>query len=387
MKRLSILGSTGSIGTQTIDVIGSRPGEFRVVALAAGRNVSRLLDQTVALRPELVVVSDEAQARELASRLPAGTRIAFGRDGLIEAARHPEAELVVCGLVGAVGIEPAYAAVDAGKDVALANKEALVAAGAFIMARASITGAAILPVDSEHNALHQCLRGELTNEVKALWLTASGGPFRGWDRDAISRATPGQALRHPTWVMGSKVTIDSATLMNKGLEVIEARWLFGVRPDRIRVVVHPESVVHSLVEFVDGSFKAQLGITDMRHPIQYALTYPRRLASSLLKPFDLVAAGPLRFEAPDPENFPCLGLAVEALRRGGAAPAVVNAANEVAVAAFLEHRAGFLDIPATIRGALDRHADASSATLDDILAADRLARKTAADLLVSGVKS
>jgi len=386
MKRLTILGSTGSIGTSTIDVIASRPGEFRVVALAAGRNVARLVAQARALAPELVAVADEADARACASQLPAATRVVCGRDGLVEAARYPEADLVVCGLVGAVGIEPTYAAVDAGKDVALANKEALVAAGEFVMARAAATGALILPVDSEHNALHQCLRGENPDEIKALWLTASGGPFRGWSREALASATPEQALLHPTWVMGRKITIDSATLMNKGLEVIEARWLFGVGPDRIRVVVHPGSVVHSLVEFADGSFKAQLGATDMRHPIQYALTYPRRL-SSALKPFDLVAAGPLRFEAPDIERFPCLALAYEALQCGGAAPAVANAANEVAVAAFLAGRAGFLDIPAAIRGALDRHRDAPAATLEDILAADRLARKTAADILASGVNS
>jgi 1-deoxy-D-xylulose-5-phosphate reductoisomerase len=386
MKRLTILGSTGSIGTQTIDVIASRPGEFRVVALAAGRNVTRLAEQARALRPELVVVSDEAAARALTPELPAGTRVAFGPDGLVEAARHPEAELVVCGLVGALGIEPAYAAVDAGKNIALANKEALVAAGEFVMARARATGALVLPVDSEHNALHQCLRGEDPAELKALWLTASGGPFRGWSEERLAPATPEQALRHPKWVMGKKVTIDSATLMNKGLEVIEARWLFDLRPERIRVVVHPESVVHSLAEFVDGSFKAQLGVTDMRHPIQYALTYPRRLPSTLA-PFDLVAAGPLHFEAPDPESFPCLALAYEALARGGAAPAVLNAANEIAVEAFLAHRVGFLDIPATIRATLSRHGDAKAATLDDILAADRLARKTAADLLASGVKS
>lgn len=386
MKRLTILGSTGSIGTQAIDVIASRPGEFRVVALAAGRNVTRLAEQAQALRPELVVVSDEDAARRVTSGLPAGTRVAFGRDGLIEAARHPEAELVLCGLVGALGIEPAYAAVDAGKDIALANKEALVAAGEFVVARARETGALILPVDSEHNALHQCLRGENPAEIKTLWLTASGGPFLGFSREALALATPEQALKHPTWVMGPKVTIDSATLMNKGLEVIEARWLFDVGPERIRVVVHPGSVVHSLVEFVDGSFKAQLGVTDMRHPIQYALTYPKRVPSTLM-PFDLVAAGPLQFAAPDTERFPCLPLAYEALARGGAAPAVVNAANEVAVAAFLAGRAGFLDIPATIRGALDRHGEAAAATLDDILSADRLARKTAADLLASGVKS
>jgi 1-deoxy-D-xylulose-5-phosphate reductoisomerase len=386
MKHLAILGSTGSIGMSTIDVIASRPDAFRVVALAAGRNVSRLESQALALRPELVVVADPDQAKALASRLPSSTRVVHGRDGLIQAARHPEADLVVCGLVGAAGIEPAYAAVDAGKDVALANKEALVAAGAFIIARARATHATILPVDSEHNALHQCLRGESIDEIEALWLTASGGPFREWPREALAQATPEQALRHPTWVMGPKVTIDSATLMNKGLEVIEARWLFDVGPDRIRVVIHPESIVHSLVEFVDGSYKAQLSASDMRHPIQYALTYPRRLPASW-KPFDLVAAGSLHFEAPDPDRFPCLGLAVHALRLGGAAPAVANAANEVAVSAFLEHRAGFLDIPATLRAALDRHADAPAATLDDILAADRLARKTATDLLVSGVKS
>jgi 1-deoxy-D-xylulose-5-phosphate reductoisomerase len=386
MKRLSLLGSTGSIGTQAIDVIASRPGEFRVVALAAGKNVPHLVAQAQALRPELVAVAKESDARAVASRLPASTRVVFGRDGLIEAARHPEADLVVCGLVGAVGIEPTYAAVDAGKDVALANKEALVAAGTFVLARAKATGAQILPVDSEHNALHQCLRGENADEIRRLWLTASGGPFLGWSREALAAATPEEALRHPTWVMGPKITIDSATLMNKGLEVIEARFLFDVGADRIRVVVHAGSVVHSLVEFVDGSFKAQLGATDMRHPIQYALTYPRRRESSLA-PFDLLAAAPIRFEAPDTDRFPCLALAYEALALGGAAPAVLNAANEVAVAAFLDRRVGFLDIPATIRGALDRHAGAPAATLDDILAADRLARKTAADLLASGVQS
>ncbi len=386
MKRLSILGSTGSIGTSTIDVVGSRPGDFQVVALAAGRNTGRLAEQARALRPRLVVVADEATAQAIDGMLPAGTRVASGRDGLIAAARLEEVDLVVCGLVGAVGIEPAFAAVDAGKSVALANKESLVAAGAFVMPRAAETGALILPVDSEHNALHQCLRGESASEIKTLWLTASGGPFRGFSRDAMAAATPEQALRHPTWVMGPKVTIDSATLMNKGLEVIEARWLFGVPGERIRVVVHPGSVVHSLVEFADGSFKAQLGVTDMRHPIQYALTYPERLPSALPS-FDLVASGPLRFEDLDTDLFPCVGLAYEALAAAGAAPAVLNAANEVAVAAFLDRRAGFLDIPAAIRGALDRHAGAAASTLDDVLAADRAARKTAADLLASGVQS
>ncbi len=386
MKTLSILGSTGSIGTATLDVVASRPGEFRVAALAGGRNLDRLAAQATALRPKIVAVEREDDAKALGARVPAGTRILFGRDGLIAAAACPEADLVVCGLSGALGIEPAYAAVDAGKPVALANKEALVAAGAFVMARAAETGAAIIPVDSEHNAIHQCLRGETASEIRALWLTASGGPFRGLDRAALAAVTPEAALRHPTWVMGRKITIDSATLMNKGLEVIEAHWLFGLPGDRIHVVVHPKSVVHSMVELVDGSFKAQLGVTDMRHPIQYALTYPERLPSALPR-FDLVAAGALEFAPPDPERFPCLPLAYEALAAGGAAPAVLNAANEVAVAAFLEGRAGFFDIPAAIRAALARHAGERSSSLSDILAADRLARRTAANVLASGVQS
>jgi 1-deoxy-D-xylulose-5-phosphate reductoisomerase len=386
MKTLTILGSTGSIGTSTIDVIAQHPGEFRVVALAAGRNVELLVEQAGTLKPELVAVLDEADARAIASRLPSGTRVVFGRDGLAACARHPQAQLVVSALVGAVGIEPTYAAVDAGKDVALANKEALVAAGAFVIARAAETCASIIPVDSEHNAIHQCLRGESSGEIRRLWLTASGGPFLNRTKEAMAAATPAEALRHPTWSMGPKVTIDSATLMNKGLEVIEARWLFGLTADRIRVVVHPGSVVHSLVEFVDGSFKAQLGVTDMRHPIQYALTYPRRVPAAL-PPFDLVAASPLRFEEPDTKKFPCLALAYEALASGGAAPAVANAANEVAVSMFLAGRAGFLDIPAAIRAALARHRDAPADTLDDILAADRLARQTAAEFLASGVQS
>ena len=386
MKSLAILGSTGSIGSSTVDVIASLKGQFRVVALAAGRNATLLAAQAQALKPELVAVEREIDAKRLAATVPAGTRVVYGRDGLLAAARHAEAELVVCGLSGALGIEPTYAAVDAGKDVAIANKEALVAAGRFVIARAAETGASILPVDSEHNALHQCLRGENPQEIKALWLTASGGPFLGLSREALAGVTPEAALKHPTWVMGRKITIDSATLMNKGLEVIEAHWLFGVPADRIKVVVHTKSVVHSLVEFADGSFKAQLGVTDMRHPIQYALTFPTRRPSTL-PPFDLVAAGPLQFELPDTEKFPCLKLAYEALERGGAAPAVLNAANEIAVAAFLERRAGFFDIPATIRAALERHQDAPANSLADILAADSAARKTAAGLLASGVQS
>ncbi|HZN54684.1 MAG TPA: 1-deoxy-D-xylulose-5-phosphate reductoisomerase [Candidatus Polarisedimenticolaceae bacterium] len=385
MKRLSLLGSTGSIGRSTLDVVDAHPDELRVAALAGGRNVERLASQAAKHRPELVAVADEAAGRALAQRVPKGTRVVHGRDGLIEAARLAGADMVVCGLVGAVGIEPTYAAVDAGKDIALANKEALVAAGAFVIRRAAETGAAILPVDSEHNALHQCLRGEDPAEVAAIWLTASGGPFRTWSREAMAAATPEQALAHPTWTMGRKITIDSATLMNKGLEVIEARWLFGVGPDRIRVVVHPGSVVHALVELVDGSWKAQLGAADMRHPIQYALTYPRRLPAPVAR-FDPARVAPLAFEPVDADRFPCVGLAYEALEHGGAAPAVLNAANEVAVEAFLAGRAGFFDIPAAVRAALDRHAGLPAGTLDDILAADRLARASASEALAIGVK-
>ena len=386
MKRIAILGSTGSIGTSTLDVIASRRGAFEVVALAAGTSVDRLVAQAREFGPSLVAVAGEAEARAARGALPPSVRVVHGRDGLVEVARHPDADLVVSALVGAVGIEPTYAAVDAGTDVALANKEALVAAGALVTSRARETGASILPVDSEHNAIHQCLRGEALEDLRAIWLTASGGPFRTWTREAMAEVTPEQALRHPTWVMGPKVTIDSATLMNKGLEVIEARWLFGVDGERIRVVIHPKSVVHSLVEMVDGSFKAQLGVTDMRHPIQYALTWPRREASHL-PPFDLLAAGPLAFEPPDPERFPCLPLAYEALAAGGAAPAVLNAANEVAVRAFLEGRGRLHDIPAAVRAALDRHAGAPSGTVQAVLDADRLARETAGHFLACGVKS
>jgi len=385
VKRLSLLGSTGSIGRQALEVVAERRSELSVVALAARDSVERLAEQVAAFSPELVVVATEAAARALADRVPRFTRVLHGADGLAEAARHPAADMVVNGLVGAAGVLPTYAAVDAGKDVALANKEALVVGGAFIVPRARETGAAILPVDSEHGAIHQCLRGEDPSEVRALWLTASGGPFRTWTKDALAEATPEQALRHPNWSMGPKITIDSATLMNKGLEIIEARWLFDVGPDRIRVVVHPESVVHSLVEMKDGSFKAQLSAPDMRQPIRYALSWPARAAAP--SNLDLATLGALRFEAADPERFPCLALAHEALVRGGAAPAVLNAANEVAVGLFLSSRARFYDIPAAVRRALDREGDASAASLSDLLAADLRAREAVLQFLTAGAPS
>jgi len=376
MKRLAVLGSTGSIGTSTLRVAAEFPERFRVVALAAGGNVERLAAQVRELRPALVAVRDAQVEAELRRRVAASSRIVHGPAGLLEVGACAEADLVVAGLVGALGLAPVQAALERGCDVALANKEALVVAGAHLTALARRSGARILPVDSEHNALHQCLRGEAIDEVRHLWLTASGGPFRELSREALERVTPAQALAHPTWKMGPKVTVDSATLMNKGLEVIEAHWLFGVAAERIRVVVHPQSVVHSMVEFVDGSFKAQLGVTDMRHPIQYALSWPERWPATL-PAFDPVAAGPLVFAEPDRERFPCLDLAYAALRAGGAAPAVLNAANEVAVQAFLDGAARFPDIPAVIADALERHADEPAGSLPELLEADARARRAA----------
>ena len=385
MKRLAILGSTGSIGTSTLDLVASMPDRFAVASLAAGRNIDLLEQQARRFAPHLVAVADGEIAAELGRRLDGSTRIVHGRQGLVEVATDPTADLVVSALVGAVGLAPTCAAIEAGRDVALANKETLVVAGEHIVSGAAASGSRILPVDSEHNALHQCLRGEKLEEVRRLWLTASGGPFRGHSAEALSRVSPAEALRHPTWKMGPKVTVDSATLMNKGLEVIEARWLFGLGGERIRVVVHPQSVVHSMVEFVDGSFKAQLGITDMRHPIQYALTWPDRREATL-PPFDPVAAGPLEFLPPDEQRFPCLGLAYRALAAGGAAPAVLNAANEVAAQAFLDGRAGFCDIPAIIATSLDRHAAEPASSLADLVEADRRTRETAERLLVEGAR-
>jgi 1-deoxy-D-xylulose-5-phosphate reductoisomerase len=386
LKRLAILGSTGSIGRSTLDVVRYHADRFGVVSLAAGANIDLLEEQAREFHPETVAVGTAEAAGELEARLGGLCRVLHGPEGRVAVATHAAADMLVSGLVGAVGLEPTYAALGLGRDVALANKETLVVAGEQMTRRAEETGARILPVDSEHNALHQCLRGEAAAEVRRLWLTASGGPFRTHSREALEQVTVEEALNHPTWKMGPKITIDSATLMNKGLEVIEARWLFGLGPDRIRVVVHPQSVVHSMVEFVDGSFKAQLGVTDMRHPIQYALSWPERLPASL-PPFDPVAAGPLRFEPPDTERFPCLALAFKALDTGGAAPAVLNAANEVAVQAFLANRVAFTKIPAVIEATLERHGGDEARGLDELYAADRRARRSAEQILEMGVRS
>ncbi len=386
MKGIVILGSTGSVGTSTLDVVASFPDRFRVVALGARRDAARVEEQVRRFEPELVAMADPGAAEELRRRIGGRCRIVHGPDALAEAAVHGGADMVVCAVVGAAGLRSTWAAVDAGRDVALANKESLVVGGALLTARAAATGARILPVDSEHNALHQCLRGESVPEVRRLWLTGSGGPFRTRPLESLKGATPAEALRHPTWRMGPKITVDSATLMNKGLEVIEAHWLFGLPPEKIRVVIHPKSVVHSMVEFVDGSFKAQLGVTDMRHPIQYALSWPERWPAAL-PPFDPVAAGPLEFEAPDTERFPCLPLAYRALESGGAAAAVLNASNEVAVEAFLDGRLAFLDIPVVIRETLDRHENDPAANLEELVGVDASARAAAAAAVSERIRS
>ena len=376
-KGISILGSTGSIGCNTLRVVESFSDEFRVVALGAGRNVEKLAEQVARHLPELVSVETEETARELRTALFQKDidlpRIVVGTEGLIDVATHLEADCVVSATVGAVGFVPTLRALEAGKRVALANKETLVMAGELMTRAASASGAELLPVDSEHNALHQCLRGEKRNEVRRLILTASGGPFRTRRREEMEAATVAEAMRHPTWNMGAKITIDSATLMNKGLEVIEARWLFGFEADEISIVVHPESVVHSMIELVDGSIIAQMGVTDMRHAIQYALTYPERHPCAL-PPLDLTKLSALHFEEPDVERFPAIALAYRALRTGGTLPAAMNAANEVAVEAFINGRISLNDIPRIIEQVMNEHETEAVTDLDVVLKTDHAAR-------------
>jgi 1-deoxy-D-xylulose-5-phosphate reductoisomerase len=384
MKRIAILGSTGSIGCSALAVVDAHPERLDVVALAAGENAARLADQVVRYRPSLAAVATDAALDELSALLPAHDRpaLASGRDGLLAAATHPDADLVLCASSGTAALEAVLAAIDAGTTIALANKEVLVMAGALMMNAARRRGVAVLPVDSEHNAIHQCLHGRPAHELRRLILTASGGPFRSLDRDALARVTPADALRHPTWQMGRKITIDSATLMNKGLEVIEAHWLFGVPPRQIDVLVHPQSIVHSMVELIDGSVIAQLGVTDMRLPIQYACSYPDRWESPLA-PLDLARLGTLEFHPPDRDRFPCLDLAYRALDHGGAWPVVLNAANEMAVEAFAAGRVPFAAIPAVIARAMDdadRHVGPPE-TLEDVRAIDQWARGFSAETL------
>jgi 1-deoxy-D-xylulose-5-phosphate reductoisomerase len=382
MKTLAILGSTGSIGRQTLQVVESMPEKCRVVALAAGANLEGLAGQIARHRPQLVSVADAAKAVELRERLRqtangAGLpEIMHGREGLLSVATHPEADTVVSAAVGVVGLEATYAAVQAGKRVALSNKEVLVAAGELVMAAAKAKGVELLPVDSEHNAIHQCLRAGRASEVRRLILTASGGPFRRTPIAQMAQATPEQALAHPNWRMGRRISIDSATLVNKGFEVIEARWLFGVEPEQIEVVIHPQSTIHSMVEYVDGSILAQLGPTDMRMPIRYALTYPEREGSNGVE-LNWDALRRLDFEKVPPRKFPCLRLARRALEEGGAQTCALNAADEIAVEAFLERRLPFSGIARVIEGVLDAMPEVALGSIDDVLAADGEARRLA----------
>ena len=372
MRRIAILGSTGSIGVSALAVAAAHPERIDVVGLAAGTNTSRLAAQVEHHRPRVISVAADGGLAAVRAGVSASARAgiehaAAGAEGLLAVATHPAADLVLCATTGTTALDAVFAAIEAGKTIALANKEVLVMAGGLVMAAARRRGVAVLPVDSEHNAIHQCLHGRPPAEVRRLLLTASGGPFRGWSAERLDGVRPADALAHPTWRMGRKITVDSATLMNKGLEVIEARWLFGTPADRIDVVVHPQSVVHSLVELCDGSVIAQMGVTDMRLPIQYAFSYPDRW-DSRLPPLDLAACGRLEFSPPDLDRFPCLALAYRALRGGPALPVALNAANEVAVEAFLAERLAFTAIPDVIAGALDdaEAAPADPMTLEDV---------------------
>jgi len=381
MKGLSILGSTGSIGTNVLRVVDAFPGRFEVVGLSAGGNVEVLAEQVARHRPKVVSVAD-AGALERLSRLVdlSGRRVATGREGMVEVATREEARMVVASAVGAVGLVPTYRALEAGKDVALANKETLVMAGELMLARARETGARLLPIDSEHCALHECLDGRKPDHVRRLVLTASGGPFRDRSHESFSRITREEALAHPTWRMGPKITIDSATLMNKGLEVIEAHWLFGMPAAKIDVLIHPQSVIHSMVELVDGTVLAQLGVTDMRMPIQYALSYPEKWEAAI-PGMDFTRAMRLDFAPPDRAKFPCLSLACRALEQGGTAPAALNAANEEAVAAFLDGTVPFPAIPELIEEVLEAEPRTAASSLDAVLESDRRARERARQAL------
>jgi 1-deoxy-D-xylulose-5-phosphate reductoisomerase len=385
LKRLAILGSTGSIGQSTLSIVEQFPERFSVAALAAGRNVDEAFQQAMRWRPQVISLATEELAGQLSARLHqagvSGIEVVHGTEGTIACSTLPEADFVVSAIVGVSGLEATHAAILAGKPVGLANKECMVAAGEILTAAARQRKVPILPIDSEHNAVHQCLRVGTHSEVKTIWLTASGGPFRQLPLDQFAGITPEQALKHPTWVMGRRITIDSATMLNKGLEVIEACRLFDVAPSQVRVTIHPQSTVHSLVEFVDGSILAQISVTDMRLPILYALAYPERPHSALT--FDVAALKHLDFEQPDFARFPCLRLAFEAAEKGGTHCIALNAADEIAVAAFLERRIPFTGIPRTIERVLAATPEAHPTTIAEVLAADREARERARANLVA----
>jgi 1-deoxy-D-xylulose-5-phosphate reductoisomerase len=383
LKRLAILGSTGSIGQSTLSIVESYPDRYSVTSLAAGRNLQAAYEQVLRWRPRLVSLATEELAAQLASRLReagiTGVEVLWGTPGSVACATHPDVDFVVSAIVGVAGLEATHAAILAGKPIGLANKECMVAAGEILTAAARERNVPLLPIDSEHNAVHQCMRVGTSAEVKQVWLTASGGPFRQLPLADFASITPAQALKHPTWVMGQRITIDSATMLNKGLEVIEACRLFDLPPSQVRVTVHPQSTVHSLVEYVDGSILAQISVTDMRLPILYALAYPERPASSLT--FDLAALSHLDFQQPDFERFPCLRLAYEAAEIGGAHCIALNAADEIAVDAFLAQKIPFLGIPRTIEEVLERTPDTHPETIAGVLEADSQARERAREVI------
>ncbi len=377
MKKISILGSTGSIGQSTLSVVAKFPDRFQVAALAAGNNVDLLVKQVRAFRPAIVSVVSPSSAESLKKACcDLNVRIVSGVEGMIQAAAVEEADITVSAIVGTAGLVPTMAAIRAGKTIALANKEVLVTAGELVINECRSRGVKLLPVDSEHSAIFQCLQAGENGDVRNLILTASGGPFRTYSKKELATVTPGQALKHPNWSMGKKITIDSATLMNKGLEVIEARWLFGITPDRIKVLVHPQSIVHSMVEYADGAVVAQLGMPDMKGPIAYALSYPERLPD-VSPALDLASVRSLTFEEPDLERFPCLAYAFDALAAGGSMPAVLSAANEVAVKHFLAERIGYNDIARVIRETMEMHTPVPVRTVEDALKADLWARQEA----------
>lgn len=382
-KKISLLGSTGSIGRQSLDIAQAHKDVIQVVALAAGGgNLDLFADQIKQFQPALVSVPGDAERKALKEKLGASkVQIEIGSQGLEAVAAESGADTVVTGVVGFLGLKPTARAIEKGKTIALANKETLVAAGSAVMPMVEKYGAKIVPVDSEHSAIFQSLSGHTKNDVDAIWLTASGGPFRTWTKEQIHDATKGDALKHPNWNMGQKITIDSATLMNKGLEIVEARWLFDITADKIRVVVHPQSILHSAVEFVDGSIVGQMGQPDMRLPIHYALFHPERVHSERVPRLDLTTLSQLTFEEPDTERFPCLGIAKKVAAEDSTTACVMNAANEIVVAAFLNDRIAFRDIPRLIEQVLEKHKPISKPGLDDILEADRWARQEADNLL------
>lgn len=382
MKNIAILGSTGSIGTQALDVVRANPDLYRVNAISAQQNADLLIAQALEFNPKLVVIVDERQYQKVKTALP-HCQVSCGLSALEELATWPDTELLLTAVVGAVGLKPTLAAIQSGKDIALANKETLVIAGELVMDLARQKGVKIIPVDSEHSAIFQCLVGERNDAVEKIILTASGGPFRGKDKKFLQHVDKEAALKHPNWSMGAKITIDSASLMNKGLEAIEAKWLFDVEVEQLEVVVHPQSIIHSLVQFKDGSIKAQMGLPDMKLPIHYALAYPERLSNNFRR-FDFMDYASLTFEKPDMLAFPNLGLALQALQIGGNAPAVLNAANEVVVEAFLQDQIGFLQMSDIIANCMQKVEQLKSPSLDEYLESDKLSRILAAEM-VTGI--